>query len=170
MLVLNVFMNNEQNNEGWYSITNPFNKPPTVTTTTTQHGLGVVSVESPVILCKIKTLPSSLLLCDDKLELHHSPSVPDPYDTDCFFHSDKPAASQAVAAISSPIKMESYTLCAHQKTEAEKLHRAFGVEKEGRKKTPSLSLCIDSSRRGLSGFVPKYSTFLESVLSIDTHT
>lgn len=77
-----------------------------------------------------------MLLCDDKLELHHSPSVPDPYETECFFHLDKPAASQAVAAISSPIKMESYTLCTHQKTEAKKQHCAFGVEKKREKEDP----------------------------------
>lgn len=148
-------------NEGWYSITNPFNKPATVTTTIhSQHDLGVVSVECPAILCKNKNNAFFLASVWWQAGASSQPQCSRSLWDRLFFSLRQACHQPSCSCLSPPIKMECYTLCAHQKTKAKKQHYAFGVEKEGRKKTLSLSLCVDSSRRGLSGFVPKYSRIL----------
>lgn len=126
--------------------------------------------------CKIRMLPPSLLLCDGELELHQSPRVFQiPMRHIVFF-----SLRQALPFLP-PAKLQ---LLSHHLSEWNPI---FSVPtegqrrnsttvplvsmKEGRKKTSSLSLCIDSSRRGLSGLVPKYSGILrKSSFNRQIHT
>ena len=114
------------NHEGWHSITSPFNnlpQPPSALRPSTQSPFPACwfLLSGKWYLCKIRMLPPSLLLCDGELELHQSPRVFQiPMRQIVFFTQTSlsiPATSQAAAAVSPPIRMESYTLCAHRRTE-----------------------------------------------------